>query len=366
MAEMGHATPTPVEERMFRRSTILAFAVLVAAACGDANAPAGDFDAVLTQEAADTVIGSVDQNVALQSMAVLAQAFALTAGQQAAVQAALVAVPTKVAGQSRSSVERVQAFGAAAVAFSSAAPADLFPPSVQGNTYVLNPQTLQYEVDPTATGAPATGVRFVLYAVDPILSQVVTPLQEIGWVDLIDESTATANSLHIVAVVGEVTALDYIASAQLGGGGATFTVDGTISDGTESVDFDLSFGVTNSSVTVDYLISVVGRNQSIRLEAAGSADQASLTITLTVVNGAETARLTATISAGQIEGSITHNGTVVVTFSGNEDNPTFVGADGAALTEREIRALHDLGELIDEMFDSLEDLLEPAEFVFGV
>ncbi len=366
MALMCHASPTHVEERMFRKSTFTILAVLSAVACGDTNGPAGDFDAVQTQETADSVITSVDGNVALQSMAVLAQAFALTAGQQAAVQAALVALPTENAGRPRSAPERVQAFGAAAIAFSTAAPADLFPPSVQGNTYRLNPQTLQYEVDPTATGAPATGVRFILYAVDPILERVITPLVEIGWVDLIDESTATSNSLHIIAVVGEVTALDYIATAQLGGGGATFTVDGTISNGSESVDFDLTFGASASGVTIDYLISVQGRNQSIHLVAVGSADESDLTITLTVVNGADMAQLTATIAAGQIEGSITHNGTVVVTFSGSEENPTFTGADGGELTEGEIRALHALSQLIDEMFDSLEDLLEPAEFVFGV
>lgn len=351
---------------MFRTTTLISFAVLAAVACSDANGPTGEFDAVQTQETADSVISSVDGNVALQSMAVLAQSFALTAGQQAAVQAALVALPTEDAGRPRTAPERVQAFGAAALAFSTAAPAGLFPPSVEGNTYRLNPQTLQYEVDSTATGAPATGVRFILYAVDPILKRVVTPLLEIGWVDLIDESTTTSNSLRITAVVGEVTALDYVATAQLGGGGATFTVDGTISDGSESVDFDLTFAGSAGSVTIDYLISVQGRDQSIHLVATGSADESSLTITVTVVNGADTAQLTATISAGQIEGRITHNGTVVVTFSGNADSPTFVGADGGELTEREIQALRGLSELIDDMFDSLEELLEPAQFVFGI
>ena len=40
-------------------------------------------------------------------------------------------------------------------------------PAVLGHTYVYDPAAHRYVPDPARTGAPANGVRFILYAADP-------------------------------------------------------------------------------------------------------------------------------------------------------------------------------------------------------
>lgn len=337
--------------------------VLVAAACGDSTGPGDAFDPVETEQAAGAVFGVVDDNAALLALSVLGEAFSFGSAQ-AAISAATVALPAEAATPTDRAM-RLHVLAREALAFSVASPAGLFPPSVIGNTYVYDPETGRYAVDSARTDAPENGVRFILYAVDPILHQVATPLNEIGYVDLIDESTDTANRLHIVAVVGEITALDYIASAQLGGGGATFSAVGSISDGSQTVEFNLTFTASAAGISIDYSIAVAGSDRSIRLVATGDAEGVSFSLTLTITNGAETIMLVATVAAGQIEGSITFNGQTVVTFSGDENDPIFTTPDGRVLTQQEIEALGALGDLIGDVFDSFEDLLGPAFFVFG-
>ena len=168
-----------------------------------------------------------------------------------------------------------------------------------------------------------------------------------------------------MAVVGEITALDYIASAQLGGGGATFSAAGSISDGSQTVEFNLTFTTSAAGISIDYSIAVAGSDRSIRFVATGDAEAVSFAFTLTITNGAETIVLVATVAAGQIEGSITFNGQTVVTFSGDENDPIFTTPDGRVLTQQEIEALGALGDLIGDVFDSFEELLRPAFFVFG-
>ena len=45
------------------------------------------------------------------------------------------------------------------------------------------------------TGAPANGVRFLLYAVDPVTFQPVEPLVEAGYVDITDLSGGNTQSV---------------------------------------------------------------------------------------------------------------------------------------------------------------------------
>ena len=59
------------------------------------------------------------------------------------------------------------------------------PAEFVGKTFVWNGTA--YEVS-TLIGAPAGGVRFLLYAIDPVTRIPTTPLTETGYVDLVDMS----------------------------------------------------------------------------------------------------------------------------------------------------------------------------------
>ncbi len=59
------------------------------------------------------------------------------------------------------------------------------------------------------TGAPANGVRFLIYAVNPITFVPVEPLQEVGYVQLTDLSGSSTQAARVIVVSGETTYLDY-------------------------------------------------------------------------------------------------------------------------------------------------------------
>jgi len=63
--------------------------------------------------------------------------------------------------------------------------APLISDRTRGSTFIYDPSTDDYTLDPDRDGAPTTGVRFVLYEVDGRGTPIVE--REIGYADLIDE-----------------------------------------------------------------------------------------------------------------------------------------------------------------------------------
>lgn len=115
----------------------------------------------------------------------------------------------------------------------------LIPDSLLGRTLVPNAQG-HFVVDPTRTGAPAGGVRFV----------VVTPgtTQEIGHVDLTDQIDATGE-LTVMDVVAGTTVLMHNATVITSSStGENDTSRGYLTNGTDRVDFDFVIVTTYGSV----------------------------------------------------------------------------------------------------------------------
>jgi hypothetical protein len=145
---------------------------------------------------------------------------------------------------------------AAAEAFAAAGPASgpLVPVDFLGRTYYRGVDG--YEHDAARTDAPAHGVRFILYEVDPITHEPGST--EIWYVDLLDESTTLAYVARVVVVTGGVERINYTVSAVIGVQALAFTVSGFIGDGTDVVDLDLSVTFVSdapiSVATVDHVI----------------------------------------------------------------------------------------------------------------
>src|SRR5205807_3430389 len=76
----------------------------------------------------------------------------------------------------------------------------IFRDTVRGKTFVWDTTAARY-VTSTAAGAPANGVRFVLYTTQPPISEPSRPLTAMGYADLTDQSTSSAAVLG-VAVLG--------------------------------------------------------------------------------------------------------------------------------------------------------------------
>jgi hypothetical protein len=328
-------------------------------ACGDSTGPE-DFSPVTTEQKTDAIMAAFNDNPALLSLGALES---LSFGPL--VQATLPRTPADLA--SPRTAARLRAFAGTVPSFSSVSPTmAIFPANLLGATFVWDTQQNRYVEDPQATGAPANGVRVILYAVDPILRRPLTPLDPVGYLDVMDESTPAADALHLVAVVNDITYLDYVASATTTQTSITLSAEGFISDGTNQVDFDLSLTLTSSAITVDYALS--HDQGTIRLTGSLSEGEGDLTadVTLTINDGDNEIVFDITITPSTVTGSITYNGDVAVEIGGTPEEPTFTRPDGTPLTDAEIESLRHLGDLIDVIFNHFDDLLAPALVAFAL
>ena len=112
---------------------------------------------------------------------------------------------------------------------------------------------------------PANGVRFIIYAVNPVTEEIAEPLNPIGHVEIIDLSPAPTNqvSVQITVVSDGVTYAQYVVSATLGatsGIGLAVDAEGFLSDGTTRADFTVSYNLNfdfgGARVTIDYSVDV--------------------------------------------------------------------------------------------------------------
>lgn len=229
----------------------------------------------------------------------------------------------------------------------------LIPDEIAGTVFVWSVVEGRYVASDLA-GAPANGVRFVYYAVDPVSGEPAEPLNDLGHIDLIDASTEARARLEIVAVQdqGAVTLADYFVEGGVTGNLVTQTItidsEGYYSDGSDRLDFDMHFAASESgetltetftaaleanggSITVDLEETLVGEDE-IDVEAsftiAGDGNEATFSYTTT-----------GTFESATIDGVLEFNGADVVVVSGDAYDPEFTRPDGSALTANEVDAL---------------------------
>jgi hypothetical protein len=336
---------------MLRKVGAGVLVLAAAAACGDSTGPE-DFDPVTTRQKADVVLAAFADNPALLSLAAMDS---LSLGGPL-LSATVPAAPSVLA--SRATLLRTY-IGSDGPSFGSSSPMAIFPADLLGATFVWN--TGQgYVEDPNATGAPANGIRLILYTVNPLTREPVQPLDPRGYLDITDESTVSTDALHLVAVWEDVTYLDYVASAVTTTSSLTLSAEGFVSNGTDQVDFDLTFTVTSTSVSVDYLLT----HDQGAVQLTGSITADTIDVVLTVDDGDNQVALDVTITESTVVGTIEYNGDVAVEIGGTPEEPTWTRPDGTPLTQAELAALVAFGELIDEIIGHFDDLLGPALVAF--
>jgi hypothetical protein len=257
----------------------------------------------------------------------------------------------------------------------------ILPSSAWGKTYVWD-EAQQHYVE-GGSGAPANGVRFMLYAVDPLTKKPASPLNAVGYADLIDASTASVAGLEvkIVGTAGTpVTYADYTITAT--GSSTSFTAQavGYVSDGTHRLDFTDAIGATPTQVTLDYQLALDQSAVTARLQATLTANDpnATLAVNLRVTRGTEVVVLngTLTFTFGQSSSSLAVNATVTVngglfaTITGNAQSGgtaslTYTGPNGRALTQDELNALGTLLNWPGDVSGFVEGLLAPAAELLG-
>ncbi|HXI63256.1 MAG TPA: hypothetical protein VNH14_01970, partial [Gemmatimonadales bacterium] len=112
--------------------------------------------------------------------------------------------------------------------------AAIFPDSVLGKTFVWDTAAHRYAAS-SETGAPANGVRFVLYVLDPLSFMPAIPLTVDGEVDFTDQSTTSASVLGVTVLgppgAAPVTYAAYTISVPSGPSPSTMSLAGFLSDG---------------------------------------------------------------------------------------------------------------------------------------
>src|SRR5215831_9997586 len=69
--------------------------------------------------------------------------------------------------------------------------------TLYGSIYTYD-TTFHAYVRSATTGGPVNGVRFILYAINPLTGGLASPLSPVGQADLLDESVGATAQLHII------------------------------------------------------------------------------------------------------------------------------------------------------------------------
>jgi hypothetical protein len=166
-----------------RRMPLVAVLALAAGACSDdGTSPVdpADFDPVATEQAVQDLQAKLnDDNDVMLSLELASQALGMQQGFSRVMPLELnrAAVPF--------SAQFVQDY-----ALSGSAAEPVFPPELLGMTFEWSFGEGHY-VPTERAGAPTNGIRFILYAIDPLSRVPIDPLVETGHLDLTDEGGAT-------------------------------------------------------------------------------------------------------------------------------------------------------------------------------
>src|SRR5207245_6939396 len=194
--------------------------------------------------------------------------------------------------------------------------AAIFPDSVLGKTFVWDTAAHRYAAS-SETGAPANGVRFVLYVLDPLSFMPAIPLTVDGEVDFTDQSTTSASVLG-VTVLGPpgpapVTYAAYTISVPAGPSPSTMSLAGFLSDGTTRLDLTATLNAGANSLTTQTTVDVAALAVHIT-ETASVAGTASVGLAndLSVTSGGQTVRANGSVTIDTATAALSGSNSVTV------------------------------------------------------
>jgi hypothetical protein len=271
------------------------------------------------------------------------------------------------------------------------AAAALFPPALVGKTFEWDFTLQQYDTTARA-GAPSNGVRFILYAIDPLtdLPAGPAPGTEVGYVDLKDEGSASQPKVHVIVagVGGAPVYVDYTVSlTSQSASQVKISTAGYITNGAGSPDslrfsgaITASGSTTSVTVTEDVSFDVNSHDihvrnwQRVTLTQSGNALTVSLRISFRFEHAGEVVTLEGSLDAtdaGNVHGTFTSKvdgglyATCTVTATSNSYTLSCQGADTDGLSADDNVALDALGEAASSVTSIFEGILGPAIGVLG-
>jgi hypothetical protein len=237
----------------------------------------------------------------------------------------------------------------------------------RGKTFVYDPAVGRYVMDEDREGAPATGVRFILYQAGP--DGKPDPDKEVGYADLIDEGDESPEeiALRLLVAEGENPVLEYRTTVDVLEDGGEITVKGFLQGENERLDFNIRVRGTaeedGASVDIEFEMGIGERDFLITgsIHGAHAESGEGGEINLTVRHGADSFSVHLTGFEGAIDGTFFLNGNLFATVEGDLNAPTILGASGAELTWAEILVLRQIIDSSEDVFDFFEDLVDPVD-----
>ncbi len=244
----------------------------------------------------------------------------------------------------------------------------VIPAEYLGQTYTYDPVDERYELS-DLTGAPANGVRFILYAINPVTREPVDPLQEVGYADLLDQSTGSSNSVRVQLVSNNVTYFDYGVTGSSTASSAQVVVDGYVTDGTTRVNFDLNTSAVQTgseagAITFDYDLSIPNRDVQLDylVVIASSAGGGSIEVDLSVNGANGSVGIEGQLNEGPGVLNVSVNGDDFARINMTADQVTSItNPEGGELTAQETGALIAVWAAVLRGLDVFEDLLDPLD-----
>jgi hypothetical protein len=343
-----------------RVSSAVTLLLLALGGCSHDNGPSEFNPAGATADV--NAAGGAFQSPAANSYAALGADMSLALGGSAAVVSSPALALSGESGRERyaravtrmlPSTSRIQASVAA------------LPSSVLGKTYVWDTTNGVY-VQSDLSGAPSNGVRFVLYAINPVTLRPVDPLNEVGYVDVIDESGSSTVAVRVLVVSNGTTYLDYSVHAGGTSSSGSVTVSGYASDGTVRANFNLENTITQTSsgltLVLDYGLDVPSRNLELdwTVTLSNSGDQTQVAVDLTIDGDNGRVNLQGTTVDGAGTFTVKVNGDLFATISyASGSDPVITGASGHVLTAEEEETLRTILGYYEDSFVVFVYLLAP-------
>jgi hypothetical protein len=362
---------------MMVRSRILGVPMMVAAlavaGCSDSTAPLADFDPVRAQ-ADVAALTTLMRGNELEAFTTMSAYFDLSGAPLAAMSAARQMLSSGVPSSPETSRRMAVAVaeGLALRTSSGNGPSlETLPPELLGTTFTFDSVSNTY-VPSDRTGAPANGVRFIVYAVDPITS---TPIvgTEVGHADLIDTSAGSqlTAGLRLIVVGGGTTYLDYAFSASGGTNSVNLEVDGFVTDGSTQLNFGIDANVAvieeELSIDMDFSFSIPSRQFSVTASLDGLAGSSGSLgeITLTIMSAGAKVRFEIAEDDSTVNATVYVNNQIFATVTGDPSDPTVLGAGGNELTSEEVAALANLLAVAEASFEFFSSLMSPVNNATG-
>lgn len=327
-----------------RGAVIAALAML--AACQDAAGPAA------------TTFDSQRVNAGMSAVQAVATASGVGALQQVARLGGTATAPTLVASNATADASaRIVQTALDAQVFA----VTVLTPSVLGQTFTFDSAAGHYVVS-GRVGAPANGVRVVLYAESSDRRPIVG--QEVGFAELTNEAplSATTGAVRLSVVMGGVTRLSYGVNFTLPGVAPQLNIDGFVADASNRLEFTIAAS-PSATTAGSGIVNATLRVPSVGVEVLATihaAPAGSGSIDLVVSSGADRIAVGVAMSGGQVDATFTVNGALLARASGAATSPVIVGANGHALSTEEREALGRIVSTANGIVQLLTDLVSPA------